>query len=152
MFYKQWPGISPTVIISWFIAKAYLINLYYTSQCDVNLTFKKCDDISDVYRQSRMNHWFAEKTSPVVLSTHWSNIYDKEIQQLLGFQYLCSYVLNKSSSCSVYLGVCPVQFALYVKVCTVIDHVFRVSVFSITSMHINNYSKHTRECPCDSKG
>jgi len=55
MFLKQWPGISPTVNISWFIAKAYLANLYYTSQCDVNLTLKTCDDIIDVYRQSNLN-------------------------------------------------------------------------------------------------
>jgi len=27
-FYQEWPGQSPTVNISWFIAKAYLANLY----------------------------------------------------------------------------------------------------------------------------
>jgi len=49
-FYKDWPGQSPTVNISWFIAKAYLANLYYTTQHDVNLTIQTCDDVIDVYR------------------------------------------------------------------------------------------------------
>ena len=49
--------------------------------------------------------------------------YDKEIQSMLGFYSLCSYVLDKSSSRSVYLGVCPVQFALYLRICTASDHV-----------------------------
>ena len=65
-----------------------------------------------------MNQVFAEKMFPVVLSTQWTSIYDKEIQQLLGFYFLCSYVLDKYvldkySSRSVFLGVCSVQFALY---------------------------------------
>ena len=30
-YYRDWPGRSPTVNISWFIAKAYLANLYYTA-------------------------------------------------------------------------------------------------------------------------
>jgi len=65
-----------------------------------------------------MNEEFAERTFLVVLSTHWSSIYENEIQQLLGFHSLCSYVLDKSSSRSVHLGVCPVLFALYVKLRT----------------------------------
>jgi len=55
VFYKAWPSISPTVNSSWFIAKAYLTNLYYTTQRDVSLTIQICDDIIHVYRQSRMN-------------------------------------------------------------------------------------------------
>jgi len=148
--YEQWPGMSPTVNISWFIAKAYLANLYYTSKSDVNLILKTCDDIIDVYRHSRVNELFAEKTFPVVLSTHWSNIYDKEIQQLLGFHSLCSYVLNKSSSRSVYLGVCPVQFALYVKLRTAIDHEFRANVWRTTRIYSDDYNKHMVACTCDS--
>ena len=38
--YKQWPGRSPTVNISWFIAMACLAYLYYTTQRDVSLTIK----------------------------------------------------------------------------------------------------------------
>jgi len=119
---KECPGRSPTVNISWFIAKAYLANLYYTTQRDVSLTIQTCDDITDVYRQSHMNQTFAEKTFPVMLSTQWTCIYDKEIQQVLGFYSLSSYVLDKCSSRSVYLGVCPVQFALFVKVRTGLVH------------------------------
>jgi len=53
--YKEWPGHSPTVNISWFIAKAYFANLYYTTQRDVSLTIQTCDDVIHVYKQSRMN-------------------------------------------------------------------------------------------------
>jgi len=150
-FHKQWPGMSPTVNISWFIAKAYLANLYYTSECDVNLTLKTCDEIIDVYMQSRMNHQFAEKTFPVVLSTHLSSIYDKEIQQLLGFHSLCSCVLNKSSSRSVYLAVCPVQFAHYLKLCTAMDNELTGGDCKTTSEYIDHYNKHFCACDCDSK-
>ena len=31
IFLKEWPGRSPTINTSWFIAKAYLANLYYTT-------------------------------------------------------------------------------------------------------------------------
>ena len=34
---------------------------------------------------------------------------------MLGFYSLCSYVLDKCSSRSVHLAVCPVQFALYLQ-------------------------------------
>jgi len=76
---------SPTVNNSWFIAKAYLSNLYYTTLRDISLTIQTCDDVIDVYRQSMVNEQFAERTFPVVLSTQWSSIYDREIQELLGF-------------------------------------------------------------------
>jgi len=116
-FYKEWPSHSPTVNISWFIAKAYLANLYFTTKWDVSLTIKTCDDIIDVSKQSSINLLF-EKTFPVILSTQWTSIYDKEIQEMLGFYSLASYLLDKSNSSSVYLGISPVQFALYVKVRT----------------------------------
>jgi len=57
-------------------------------------------------------------------------------------------VLDKCSSRSVYLGVCPVQFALYVKLPTVMRaaHVFSGST-------INKYTQDYRElisaCQCD---
>ena len=68
-----------------------------------------------------MNHKFAEHIFPVVLSTQWTSIYDKEIQELLGFYSLCSYVFDKSSSRSVYLRVCPIQFALYLRLRAAMD-------------------------------
>ena len=107
--------------ISWFIAKAYLANLYYTTQCDASLTIKTCDDILHVFKHSRVNQNFAETTFAVAVSTQWTGVYDKEIQELLGFYSLCTYVLDKFSSRSVYLGVCPVQFAVYLKLRAVRD-------------------------------
>jgi len=117
-FFKEWPGHTPTVNISWLIGKAYLANLYCTTHCDVSLTIQTCDDVIDAYIQSYQNQQFAERTFPVVLSTQWTSFYDKEIQALLGFHSLCCFVLDPSRR-SVYLGVCPVQFALYVKLRTV---------------------------------
>ena len=87
-FYKEWPGRNPTVNISWFIAKAYLGNLYYTTQRDLSLTIKTCDDIIDVFMQAYMNRRFAEKVFPVLLSTQWTCIYDKEIPEVIGFYSL----------------------------------------------------------------
>ena len=77
-----------------------------------------------------------------------ANIYDKEIQSMLGFYSLCSYVLDKCSNRSVYLGVCPEQFALYLKLRAAVDQsqnkwedVFRVkNVFG----DYGEYKKTTR--------
>jgi len=143
---QEFPGRSPTVNISWFIAKAYLANLYDTTKRDVSLTIQTCDDIIHVYRQSFMNKWFAERMFPVVLSTHWMSIYDKEIQDRLGFYSLCSYVLDKCSGRSVYLGVCPVQFALYVKLRAACREGCEEA-----KEHITIYNQHRSECECDDR-
>jgi len=58
-FLKDWPGSCPTVNISWFIAKAYLANLYYTTQRDVSLTIQTCYNIINVFRPSYMNQQYA---------------------------------------------------------------------------------------------
>jgi len=129
---------------------AYLANLYYTTQRDVSLTIQTCDDVIDVYRQSIVNKDFAERTFPVVLSTQWTSIYDKEIQELLEFYSLCSYVLEKCSSRSVYLGVCPVQFALYVKLRTVMRAAHVFSDWTINK-YIDDYNEHVHACKCDKK-
>jgi len=143
-FYKKWPGQSTTVNISWFIAKAYLANLYYTTQRDDSIAIQICDDVINVYRQFFMNEWFVKKTFRVVLSTQWTSIYDKEIQELLGFHSLCSYVLDESSSRSVYLEVCTVQFALYVKMRTA----KRAHLFSVNTAneYIDDYNEHMPAC------
>jgi len=147
--YKPWPGRSPTVNISWFIAKAYLANLYYTSKYDVSLTTKTCDDIIDVYKQSYTNQQFAEKTLPVVLSTQWTSIYDKEIQALLGFHSLCSYVLYQSSSRSVYLDVCPVHFALYIRLRNSMDAFQSIYKFcDLINKHFCEFRDHLQACQC----
>jgi len=145
-FVKQWPGWSPTVNISWFIAKAYLANLYYTTQRDVNLIKQTCDDIIHVYGESFWNKSLAERTFPVVLSTQWTCIYDKEIQQVLGFFSLCSYVLDKCSSRSVHLGVCPVQFALYVKLRTEQRHGFSAWIIN---KYTDDCNQHMKTCRFD---
>ena len=145
-FYKEWPGRSPTVNISWFIAKTYLSNFYYTTQCDAGLTMKACDDIIDVYRQSESNQLFAEETFPFVLSTYWSSIYDKEIQELLGFYSLFFYVLDKSSNRSEYFDVCPVQFALYLRLRAVTDTGF--SNKRSNEIYVEEYSEHLGICKC----
>jgi len=146
MFYKEWPGKSPTVNISWFIAKAYLANLYYRTQRDVTLTLSTCDDIIDTSKLSYMNNRFAERAFPVVLSMQWADIYDKEIQALLGFHSLCTYIMTQGRSRAVYLGVCPVQFALYFKV--------RIGVETLAcngEIAVNKYIEHQRVCLCDQK-
>jgi len=148
-FFKKWPGHSPTVNISWFIAKAYLANLYYTTERDVSDIEQTCDDIIRVFRQSPRHKLFAERTFPVVLSTQLTSIYDKEIQALLGFHSLCSYVSDKGSSRSVYLGVCPVLFAHYVKVRTAKED----PLLKSTLKCINDYIEHIiyDECGCDKR-
>jgi len=137
------------VNVSWFIAMAYLANLYYITQCGVSLTIQTCDEVIDVYRQSCINQVIAERTFTVVLSTQWTSIYDTEIQEMLGFYYVCSYVLDKCSSRSVYLGVCPVQFALYVKLRSVkrTAHVFSAPIHK----YIVDYNEHLHACKCDKK-
>jgi len=138
------------VNISWFIAKAYLANLYYKTQRDVSLTIQTFDDIIDVNRQSYMNEQFAERTFPVILSTQWTSIYDTEIQQLLGFYSLCSYVLDKSSSRSVYLGVCPVQLALYVKLGTANYQLFSTPN-KLELKYFDDFVEHSNVCLSDRK-
>jgi len=88
-----------------------------------------------------MNNKFAEMTFPVVLSTQLTSIYDKEIQELLGFYSLCTYVLDKFSSRLVYLGVCPVQFALYLKL--------RMARLHLLSEYLRDYNEHIAACHCD---
>jgi len=153
LYYKEWPGGSPTVNISWFIANAYLANLYYTTQRDASLTIQTCDDVIDIYRQSQANQQFAESTFPVMLSTQWTSIYDKEIEQVLGFYSLCSYVLDNTSSRSVYLGVCPVQFVAYVKLRTSGRSGGRTFFGKFEHGHLTTdvYMKHLIACECDKK-
>jgi len=168
--YKNWQGTSPTVNITWFLAKAFLANLYYRTERDYSMTDSVCDDILNNYRKTKYNQIFAERTFPLILSTAFTAIYDNEIQELIGFFSLCAYELARSNAFHsekrmlaelesplilsltkrqsfdkkvpelvglhslysyvlarataleevrhrhcVYIGVCPVQFALYLK-------------------------------------
>jgi len=83
-FYKKWPGLSPTVNISWFVAKAHLANLYYVTQRDFRLTIQTCDDVVDVYEQSNMNQillrnhflWFCQHNGLVSMTKKYKNCWD----------------------------------------------------------------------------
>jgi len=70
------------------------------------------------------------------------------MQELLGFYSLCSYVLDKCSSCSVYLGVCPVQFAHYVKLRTELAHGFRGWILN---KYTDDCNPHMITCRCKDK-
>ena len=101
-----------TVHIAWFIAKAYLANLYYTARGDYKSTLEVCTEVLAVYKQSYGNEVFADGGFLVELSTRWAGIYDGDIQALLGLGSLCAFV-SKRASRSVYSGVGPVLFAQY---------------------------------------
>ena len=92
-----------------------------------------------------MNVVCAERTFPVALSTQWTSNYDKEIQSMLEFYSLCSYVLDKCSSRSVYLGVCAVQFALYLKLRVAVDQL-QWNKYSRVERCIDDYAEHTYAC------
>jgi len=154
--YKNWPSVSPTANVSWFIAKAYLANLYYTTERDASLTIQTCDDVIDAYKKSLENELFAERTFPVALSTQWSEIYDKRIQQMLGFYTLCDYILNSrfNTVCrpSVFLSVCPVQFVIYLKTCVRFVHVRRFWKNIVKEFCVHDtkeFYSHEKSCQCD---
>ena len=132
-FHREWPGYSPTVNVSWFIAKAYLANLYYTNH-DSKSAVETCDEVVQTYQSSIGNKYFAERCFPVLLSTQWTAIYDGELQALLGLSSLCAFVSNKRSVC---FAVSPVQFALYLKLRCIVDSGY--------SSEPRRYSKDFRE-------
>jgi len=110
---------------SWFIAIAYLANLYYTTRRDYRLTIQTCDNLVEVYQQSLGNGITAEQAFPFLISSLRSAICDKDLQAIIGFLSLGIFVFRKDQRPSVQLGVCPVQFALYIKHRCVIDHWLR---------------------------
>jgi len=59
-------------------------------------------------------------------------------------------VLDKCSSRSVYIGVCPVLFAFYVRLRNVkrAAHVFSVSTIDKC---FEDYNEHIRACMCEKK-
>ena len=50
-FYRELPGVNPTVTVSWFIAKAYLANFYYT-QRHYKAAIEMCKEVVEVYKHS----------------------------------------------------------------------------------------------------
>ncbi len=113
--YKFSPKISPTVPIFWFINKAYTANHYYTLLSDYETTLKICDEIFNAYNISKGNKQFAEQSFPVLLTTRWIDMYDRELQQTLGLSALCRFVIHGSDNGAVHIPACPVQFAIYLK-------------------------------------
>ena len=143
-FYRECPGRSPTVNVSWFIAKAYLTNLYY-NQSHYKAAIETCNEVVEVYKRSEGNQVFSEDTFPVLLSTQWTAVYDAELQALLGLCSLCAFVSNRTDARSVCLAVCPVQFVLYLKARCVIDQHCTADVWrSIDDFY--TYNKQTQTC------
>jgi len=93
-----------------------------------------------------MNSRFAERAFPVQLSTQWTEIYDNDIQELLGFHSLCTYIMTQGNRRAVCLGVCLVQFALYLKLCIDVKALGCNGVIAL-----NKYIEHQRVCQCDNK-
>ncbi len=113
--YKFSSKSSPTVPVFWFINKAYAANHYYTLLSDSKITLKICDEIIAAYNISKGNIRFAEQSFPFLLTTQWTEMYDRELQQMLGLSALCRFVIHGSDNGTVHIPVCPVQFALYLK-------------------------------------
>jgi len=172
LFKPRSDSFSPTVNLSWFVAKAHLANLYYLSYQDCAAAIDTCEEIMETLNDSSRNKLFAEGCIPLIISTHWASVYDKELQQVLGFQALCSYIMiydnraynpstgdnteidnaendNKAND-GVHLGVCPILFALYVK-----SRATRDQGVLAKSTETNNCSKefweHFEKCECDEK-
>ncbi len=113
--YKFSPARSPTVPIFWFINKAYTANHYYTLLSDYVSTVMICDEMVNAYNASEGNQWLAEQSLPAFLTTQWIDMYDRELQQMLGLSALCRLVLHGADNRSVHIPICPVQFAHYFK-------------------------------------
>ena len=145
--YVNWKGMSPTVHVAWFIAQAYLANLLYTAERDYAATVETCDTIFDTNKLSQQNRCFAQcrPTFPVVISTEWLEIFDSGIQAVIGFYSLCSFIESKAVRRSVYLGVCPVHFAHYLKLRCVVDRKNRGSLVQLEQ----EYSPHDERCKSD---
>ena len=93
-----------------------------------------------------MNQQFAESSLPVMLSTQWTSVYDKELQEMLGLYSLCSFIFYKTDHRrSVYLGVCPVLFAQYLKCRCAADQLLLDKLMK----YLLEHTKHLQECKYD---
>ena len=133
-------GRSSTGHVTWFIAQAYLANLLYTTERNYAATVEACDKILDTNELSHENRRFAQRTFPVVISTEWIQIFDSGIQSVIGFYSLCSFIQSKAVRRSVYLGVCPVHFAL--KLRCAVDAGDRVRLMELKQ----EYKCHNERC------
>ena len=146
-YFPRLPGALPIVSMSWFLAKAHMANLVYTTEQDYEMVIKLCDELIEMFLSAMLHSFIAELILPVALSTQWTAVYDDDIQKMLGFYCLCSFVFDPRDSRVVHLGICPVQFSYYLKtLCTVIigqrfckDH----------NLIIRDWLNHIRTCTCD---
>ena len=117
--YKTNPGYSPTVHASWFLAQAYLANLFYTQDHDDAATVAACKELLRVCRLSLHNESFAERMFPVLVSSGLgSNSLMNNYRLSWGFTR-CINILQilLHGSHSVCLGFCPVSFVHYLRIC-----------------------------------
>ena len=82
---------------------------------------------------------------PVLISTQWTAVYDEEIQAVLGFYSLSAFVRSKAERRSVQLGVCPVQFAHYLKLRSAMEYDSWKNLEELVTQH----NDHTNECLTD---
>ena len=116
LFLKSVPTISPTVNMSWFLAKLYLANLWFTIEQDYVRTVQLCNEVIATSNISIANYLFSERMFPMELA-RFSSIFDKKIQAMLGFYSLCRHIRGRirgpSRGPSRCQAVCPIQFAFY---------------------------------------
>ena len=146
--YKTNPGYSPTVHASWFLAQAYLANLFYTQDHDDTATVAACDELLRVCRLSLYNDRFAERLFPVLISSDWVKIFDEHLQAFLGFYTLFAFLTKSNESRSVCLGFCPVSFVLYLKICVAFRR--QDNVEDIILKLVEERNEHcAHSCECD---
>jgi len=140
--FQHFPGLTPNVGLSWFVAKAFL----QISHTPLNeITRQSCNYATKSLKSITIQHrWMSDYgiTLPVPLTTELTAVYDSEIQQLLGFLSLGEFVCNAAGSRSVKLGVCPAQFAMYLKCRSAADQ----TTFCSSSSECKEFLEHRRTC------
>lgn len=144
--FTERPVISPTVKISWFVEKAYQANFYYTVRHNYPAVERICNEIISISQKSFYNKMIAEEIFSVVLSTEWTDVYDSSLQQILGHYSLCAFIFDVTDrSRSVYQGICPILYALYLKWRFAVDLEKTSTVIDC----MNEIQEH--KCLCDKK-
>ena len=93
---RKSPGLSPTVNISWFITKH--TSLIYTTQFNITTALLKKHATTSLIsiNSHHYNKGFAEHSLLLMLSTQWTAAYDMELQVMLGFYSLCTFLFYKT--------------------------------------------------------
>jgi len=149
--FPDFPGFVPTVNLSWFVAMSYLANLIYVTEHDHLKVIQISNEVTRVYRESMLNKWFADLLLPVPVSNQWSAVYDTDIQYLLGFYSLCSFIFGKNYcryptlDRNVHLGICLMHFLLYLRLRCVIDE----NRLSDVGVLVFDWKTHVKDCTDD---